>query len=221
VLPPSPENINKLKMKFEKKKGDRIIPPAKTHVARLLRVVDLGTTYSEKYNSSNRYIDLCWELTATNHVFNEEIGEQPFVVSRKVTQNIGPKSTFGKMIKSWTGEDVPEEFDIEELFEIPCMISVLHADVTKDGDVTTYANVDTVVGVPDGMEVPELRNDPFIFDIDGFDQETFDSLPEFMREIIASSDEYKEMKTPKPAEKKSLKKSQPVSSGKKPDFLKD
>lgn len=203
-------------MDLKKKKGERVLPNAGTHAARLLRVIDMGTTYSEKYNSSNRYIDLTWALTNTKHVFDEEKGEQPFVVSRKFTQNIGPKAALGKILKSWIGRDPEADFDISELFDTPCLINVIHNEVTKEGETTVYANVDTVMAAPEGMEIPDLEQEPVMFDLDEFDQDLFQSLPEFMREIIAASDEYKELKAPAPKKESS---NAPKKSTKKVDFL--
>jgi len=182
-------------MDLKKKSSQRINPPAGTHVARLQRVIDMGTQYNEKYESSNRYIDLTWELVDEKHVFDEEKGEQPFVLSRKFTQNIGAKATLGKFIKSWMGKEPADDFDINQLFNEPCMVTVIHNDVTKDGEARTYANVDNVTAVPKGMEVTPMENNTVIFDLDDFDQEIYETLPEFMRDIISASDEYKAAKS--------------------------
>lgn len=198
-------------MKLSKNKGERILPEEGTHPARLLRAIDLGTTYSERYNNSTRSIDLTWCLTETAHVFDEEKGEQPFVVSRRFSQKIGPKAALGKVIKSWLGREPEDDFDIQELFNTPCMVSVVYNEVKKDGETNTYANVDNVMKVPKGMKVSALQQEPQVFDLDEFDQDAFMELPEFMREIIARSDEYKELKGSEA----------PAAEGKKADFLED
>jgi uncharacterized secreted protein with C-terminal beta-propeller domain len=45
-----------------------------------------------------------------------------------------------------------------------------------------------------GMEVPALINPQMVFSVTNFDQVAFDSFPDFIKEKIESSNEYKALK---------------------------
>ena len=42
-----------------------------------------------------------------------------------------------------------------------------------------------------GMQVPDLINPQMVFSVTNFDQEAFDSFPDFIKDKIQSSNEYK------------------------------
>ena len=50
--------------------------------------------------------------------------------------------------------------------------------------------------MPKGMECPKAINPVFVLSYDAFDEEKFTSLPDFIKDKIKSSDEYKAMIEP-------------------------
>jgi hypothetical protein len=51
-----------------------------------------------------------------------------------------------------------------------------------------------------GMEVPPLMNPQIVFSVTNFDQVAFDSFPDFIKEKIQSSNEYKALVIGGPSE---------------------
>jgi hypothetical protein len=72
------------------------------------------------------------------------------------------------------------------------MLNVIH---TTKGD-KTYANISGVSSMPKGLTCPAQVNDSIIFSVNEFDQILFDSFPDFIKEKIRSSAEYKAMQHP-------------------------
>ncbi len=166
---------------------EKTIVPAGTHVARLYRIVDLGTHYNEKFDKSSRQLELSWEFPLLLHTFKEENGAQPLVVSKTVTRSLHEKSGLTKLLKSW-GVDISEDtFEMSQLFDIPCLLAVSHNVV---GD-KTYVNVDSAVPIPAGMDAPAPIKDNLTVDLEEFDHSAYGELPEWMQEKIASTKEGK------------------------------
>ena len=91
-----------------------------------------------------------------------------------------------KVLESWRGRAFTQEelsgFSLENVLGKPCMISVVHKP-SKDG-TQTYANVGNVMALPKGLDCPPQYNPSVKFDINEFDHEVFESLPEWLRTKI-------------------------------------
>ena len=65
-------------------------------------------------------------------------------------------------------------------------------------DTGEYANIDSIMGLPVGMPVPEATTTPYWFDLDdGFDQAAFEKLPEWAQEKIKKSTQWQKEFAPK------------------------
>jgi hypothetical protein len=175
--------------------------PEGNHVARCIKVIEIGTVtndYKGEVKKQHRIV-LTWELPTETRVFKEEKGEQPFVISNEYTLSLSDKATLRAHLQSWRGKaftaDELKGFDVSKLLGVPCMLNVLHkpgvADPTKK-----YARVQSIATLPKGFTCPNQVNPSFLFDFDSFSTEKFDSLPKFMQEKIAASDEYKAVTNP-------------------------
>lgn len=180
-------------MKVKKGEGaQRILPPEGVHVANLIKIIDLGTQKSSnpKYADS-RKIRFTFELTEELHEFNEEDGEQPFFIDRMFNLNFSSKrASLVQFICGWLGttfEKLPEEFELDSLFDVPCQLQVVYNEVDEN---TTYANIEAAMPLPKKMEAPEPYNEPVLFDLDDFDPDVFSELPDWMAEMIQESPEY-------------------------------
>ncbi len=92
--------------------GDFEPPPAGTHVARCVQVIDVGTQHwtSAQYGpKSGRKIRLTWELSNETKVFDETKGEQPIFVSAEYTASLNEKSNLRKVLTSWRGKPFSDE----------------------------------------------------------------------------------------------------------------
>lgn len=179
--------------------SDFVLVPAGTYAARCYSMVHIGTN-EEEYMGQKKDLNkvrITWELPTELKVFKPENGEQPYSISKEFTLSMYEKANLRKFLESWRGrgftDDEVKNFDISVLIGVPCMLSVIHK-TSKQGRV--YADVSAVSTVPKGMTVPPQINDSFEFSFENFDEGKLQKLPEFLRNKIISSKEYKQMKDP-------------------------
>ena len=171
---------------------------AGNYVARCVKMIHMGTItedYQGTPKTANK-VQLTWELPTEVKVFKEADGEQPYVLSKEFTLSMHEKASLRKWLEAWRGKGFTnaesEAFDITNLVGKPCMLNVIH---TTKGD-RTYANISGVSSMPKGLTCPPQVNDSIIFSVNEFDQILFDSFPDFIKEKIRSSAEYKAMQQP-------------------------
>lgn len=169
------------------------LPPAGTHVARCYSVVDLGTQTLEYMGSTKelRKVRVTWELPDELAVFDEEKGEQPFVLSREYTLSLYEKANLRHDLESWRGKQFTAQelagFDIFTLIGAPCLLSVIHKTSDKG---KTFANVTTVSKLPKGMNCPEAINPTVAYAITDFDGGAFNALPKWLQDKCKESKEW-------------------------------
>jgi hypothetical protein len=78
-------------------------------------------------------------------------------------------------------------FDVEKLLGEPCLVSITHSE--KDGNI--YANVQGIAPMMRGVSAPDIFNKPRLIDVNTATQEEIGTLPEFIRNKMQTSDEYK------------------------------
>lgn len=164
------------------------IPPA-THVATCYAIADVGT---QKVNFQGdikfkRKLIFIWE---TPNARMED--GRPFAVSKMYTASLYPGSNLRADLESWRGAPfAPEEeegFDPVHFLMKPCFVGVVHE--TKNGK--TYANVSSVLALPAGVPAPAACiNPPVYFSLDSYNQQSFDALPNWIKEKIKASPEYR------------------------------
>jgi hypothetical protein len=165
--------------------------------ARCYSMVHVGTVEENILGTLKKLnkVRITWELPTELKVFKEENGEQPCVISKEFTLSLHEKATLRNFLKNWRGKDFTDEeaksFDIEKLVGAPCMLNITHK-TKKDGS-GVYAEIGSVSTMPKGFVCPEQINPNFIFTYDNFEVEKFDKLPEFMRNKMVNSDEYKQI----------------------------
>lgn len=178
----------------------RELVPVGNHLAICYQMIEIGTVEEIVMNEKKilKKVRIGWELPNETKVFNEEKGEQPFVMSKEYTLSMHEKSTLRADLKSWRGKDFSEEeakaFDITKLLGKPCMINVIHKP-SKDG-LKTYSQISAITGVPKGMTVPPQSNRTICLSYDNFDENEFNALPDFIKDKMKNSIEYAAMKQP-------------------------
>jgi hypothetical protein len=164
--------------------GDFQQAPAGSHLARCIKITDLGTQAGEYKGVPNHksQILISWELPSE---LMED--DKPFIVSGFYTNSLAEKANLRHHLVSWRGREFTLEelgrFDLNTILNAPCMLSVIHNDKNK-------AKVDAVMKLPKGMECPPAVNATFAFWLDEFSQAEFDKLGKGIKEIIAKSPEY-------------------------------
>jgi len=163
--------------------GDFELAPEGNHLAVCYMVCDLG--YHEKewqgVTNSKRQVRLAFELSGAAM----EDG-QPFSVSQNYTLSLSPKANLTRDLQSWRGKQFTDEelqgFDLFNVLGKPCLVNVIH-NKSQDGQ-KTYANIASIAALPKGMAVPETANSLVRFSLDEFDQNVFNSLPDWLQKKI-------------------------------------
>lgn len=131
---------------------DVAIPDPGSYRARNFWIIDLGTQKSTYMNVEKDVIQVLFgfELSDTAHVFKAELGEQPFMLSSKMTNSIDPKANMRAFLESWMGRPISpqeeESFDIFNFGGKAAWITCVHKK-SADGK-KTYANIGTITPLP-------------------------------------------------------------------------
>lgn len=170
--------------------------PEGSHMGVCYRVVDCGTQRWEYQGEPQigRKVMLFWELHGEADDGTQLTTEdgRPLSISKKYTLSLGKKANLRADLESWRGKAFTEAelagFDIGTLLGAPCMVTVKHNQV-KD---KTYANVATVTRFPAALKDmrPKATNPLQIFDVNERDMKVFDTLPEWLTDIIKKSVEW-------------------------------
>ena len=181
----------------------RELIPAGTYLARCYSMVHLGTV-KQSYLGEEKWTNLVritWELPTELKCFNADKGEQPCVISKEVTLSMNEKSTLRALLTGWRGkaftEDEAKEFDVAKLLGKPCMISIFH-QASKSNPEKVYERIASISPVMKGMECPAQINPTFEFSVLDYNQAKFDTMPEFMKEMVRGSKEFQQLLQPKP-----------------------
>lgn len=184
---------------------ERELIEAGNYVARCYKMIEIGTCEEEFKGEKKQMhkVRIGWELPTELKIFNPEKGEQPCVIEKEYTLSLSEKANLRKDLQSWRGkaftDEEAESFDITKLLGVPCMLNIIHVQGKKD-PTKTYQAIGSVSPIPKGLVCPPQVNETFIFDFENFDESKFNSLPEFIRDQIAKTPEYKEAISVKIAE---------------------
>lgn len=176
----------------EAKTGNRDVPQAGNHLARLVGIVDLG--HQPGYEYRGNQIPSAYKIEFTYELVNSLTEEgMPHWVSEDVKSNDYDKN--GKMsnmmarVRAIDPEnDSNNGKNLLALLGKPCMVSV----VLNDNGYPVVRGQSAVAGVPMGMEVKELTNEVFSFDMDEPDMNVWATFPEFKQKKIKSALNYAE-----------------------------
>jgi hypothetical protein len=104
---------------------------------------------------------------------------------------MGQKANLRRLIEGMLGvalhDNEADSFDLEQLLERPCLLNVVHTE--SNGN--TYANIKGASPLPKGMTAPPQFNAPRKFEIMEATKEQIEALPQFIREKVYASNEYK------------------------------
>lgn len=179
----------------------RELIPAGNYVARCYQMIYIGEVMESFMGEGKllRKVRIGWELPTELKVFNEDKGEQPRVISKEYTLSLNEKANLRKILASWRGKDFTEAeakaFDISVLVGKPCMLNIIHKHGVADPS-KIFEEIGSISPMPKGMTCPAQINPSFVLDYDNFDEEKFNSLPDFIKDKMKSSLEYAKMKQP-------------------------
>ena len=168
------------------------IAPTGSHLARLYRIIDLGTQKSEYMGKVNmlRKVKFFWELHGDDLKTDDG---KPLIQTRNYTLSLGEKASLRKDLESWRGKSFTDDelrgFDLTNLLDKWCMITVQH----RESNGKTYADAVAVTPVPAVVSkagLPEGVNPTLLFDMQKFDQAVFDGLSDGLKNQIMQSSEF-------------------------------
>ncbi|MBA4364929.1 MAG: hypothetical protein C0398_02840 [Coprothermobacter sp.] len=167
--------------------GEKGVIPTGTHVARCYGVIDLGTQYSEKFGRWANKIMVQFELPA-----DLTDDGRPAIISKKYTLSLNDKASLRKDLESWLGRPVTvkeerDGFALGSMLGAACLLSILHGENAEKA----YAYIAGVMSVPEGMVVPDAVNPVVLYDIDGGEDAVFSKLPDWVKNLIQQSREFK------------------------------
>jgi hypothetical protein len=176
----------------------RELTPAGSYIARCYSMIEIGTIETE-YKGEKKWLHkvrIGWEFPLETKVFNEEKGEQPIVISKEYTLSMADKANLRADLANWRGKAFSEEeakrFDITKLVGVPCMINVIHEPGKQDPS-KIYEKVGSIMPLPKGTVCPPQINPTFILSYDDWDDAKFEALPDFIKDKIKLSKQFKNL----------------------------
>lgn len=166
---------------------ERELPSEGSQNAICIQVIDLGTQPSGEWGDK-RKVQLAFEC-----VDEQTSDDRAMVVYKPYTFTDSEKGNLMKDLKGW-GVKAAGDFDMDELLNKPAILTIEHAQTDRG----TFANIANIAGLPKGMKVRKATEPVRSLYLDeNFDEDTFNALPEWLRNKIASSPEYAECMKPK------------------------
>lgn len=170
--------------------GDYKQPQVGMQPGGIFKIIDLGTQEYE-YQGAKKI--------ARQLVFGFELPEdttddnKPLQVTKKISLTIGDRATLTKLAIA-CGEPKPAlGFDPVVLAGKFCNLNL--TSWTKNDK--SGVNIESFAPLMKSQKVPALYNNLVVFDLDKFDQDTFDGLNDYYKEMIVKSPEYIELKSGK------------------------
>lgn len=177
----------------DKGNGDFEQAPAGTHIARCVRLIDLGTQFGEYQGKPNsaRKVVVTWELP--NALMSEgDFAGKPFLVGKWYTASLSEKANLRKDLVNWRGREFTEEelmgFEAKKILGTTCMLSLTPNEKNK-------VRVTGIMKLPTGTQCPAQINPSVYFSLEReeFNQATFDGLAEFWQNEIRKSPEWADL----------------------------
>lgn len=184
--------------------GDYTPVDAGTYPARCYSMIHIGTVKENILGTEKilNKVRLTWELPTELKEFKQGDGEKPYVISKDFTLSMHEKATLRKFLEGWRGKSFSEDeakcFDITVLLGKPCMLSVIHK---KGKNNNTYAEIASCLALPKGFVCPDQINATLELNYtDHWSDKEFSKLPQFIKDKMVQSAEFKAMMQPETVE---------------------
>jgi len=176
------------------------VPPG-IHLARLYRVIDLGTQKSE-YKGVVKHLHKAmfqFEIHSEDENGNPTKTNEgkPLSLSKTYTLSTAEMSSLRKDLESWRGKPfTPDEvktFEIKNVLGVWGMLSVVISQGQNGNNYTNIATIMPVLPTIKKAGLPEGVNELKIFDINEADMELFESFSDKLKEKIRMSPEWERL----------------------------
>lgn len=185
----------------EKKEGEFLQVEPGTYVARCYSMIEFGTVETEYLGEKKKshQVNISWELPTELAVFHEDRGPEPFVVSKTYTLSMHENAKLREHLESWRGKAYTDaeakKVDISKLIGKPCQLTLVQEASKKDVK-KKFINVKGISGLMKGYECPPQINPSRMLSFEDWNEDVFNTLPDWMQSKIKSSDEYKALQEP-------------------------
>lgn len=169
--------------------------PQGVHVARCVKLIDLGTQPVE-FNGETKMqhkLQLVWEVLGDDDagVPMTSDDNEPLQISKRYTLSLHAKSRLRADLEAWRGKPFDEAdmkgFDVSKLLGAYCMLNIVHSTQGEK----TYANVSSITPLPRQMPKPASTTPLVSFNVDDPDMALFATFHEKLQQTIQNSDEWK------------------------------
>lgn len=173
------------------------LPPVEpgVYIAVCVHSIDLGEQlceYKDKSSSYNNQVQLVFELIGETIEIDGK--QEPRTLSRTLNFTQSKNGGLRKFVQSWLGKTFSDEsfaeFDTNDLVGLPAQLSVI---LNETGE---YANIDTIMQLPKGMQAPAATLPLIRFDMEPWNDEAFAQLPEWAQEKVKKSTQYQKLHVP-------------------------
>jgi len=169
------------------------LPPLEpgVYVANCIGVVDLGEQYSKQYGYSNKILFVFELPSETVEVDGQQMPRQ---LSQSFTWSGSNRSKLRKTLQVWNtktySDDEFSELDLFDQLGKPCQLTVV-LNETKE-----YSNIESVMALPKGYPAPHTATEFIKWDMDSWDDDLLQRLPEWVRWKIQQSTQYQKLHAP-------------------------
>jgi hypothetical protein len=168
---------------------------AGNYLARLVQVVDLGLQPQDNFKGEEKppahRVMFGYELGT--EFMKDEDGKDMEDKPRWISEDFpfyNLKADLAKSTKRIKAMDpsLSKEGRLADMLGMPCTVTVVVDKNNKTGK--TYVNVGNITPPMKGIPVPELKNDPRLFELDEPDMEIFEGLPDWIQNKVKSNLEF-------------------------------
>lgn len=170
--------------------GDFAQAPAGTHVARCIKMIDIGTQFGEYQGKPNALRKVVIGFELPNELMPDgEYAGKPFIANKYYTASLGEKANLRKDLVNWRGREFTDEelmgFESKNILGKPCMIQLTPNDKGK-------VKITGVMALPKGTVAPPQINESFYFSLerDEFNSAAFDGLSDYYKDLILKTPEF-------------------------------
>lgn len=173
---------------------------AGNYLGRLVQIVDLGLQTQRPFKGEPRppaqEVMLTYEL-GTEFMLDEKGNPQedkPRWLSETIPfYNLGAVNATSTKRINVLDPDGIHEGDLSAMTSLPCTVTVVTniQKATKEGEEDKiYTDVGNITPPMKGFEVPELKNDPRVFDLEEPDMEVYKLLPQWVQQKLKGNLEF-------------------------------
>lgn len=173
--------------------------PEGLHGAVCIALYDVGTLYSEKFDTAQRKLIVTWELPGLPPLEIEREGQKqklPRFLSRRFTMSLNEKANLRQMVETWRGRKFSETelagFDVAKLCGQCCQLQIMH-EVGKEGRI--FANVANVLPPPRGTAIRAITPTT-VFSVANLTKPELPiGLPDWVSKLVMESREWERLTT--------------------------